>query len=98
MNMYSVIVTMTVRDGEREAFEAAMTQLASAVKASEPGALCYHVLRTRDRPSNFRVLEIYASKDAFKAHLGAPHTLAANPRVQALLAEPPKLEVLEIVG
>jgi quinol monooxygenase YgiN len=95
--MYSVIVTMTVRPEEREAFERSLRELAACVKADEPGAVCYHVLRSRDHPTRYRVLEIYASKDSFKAHLNAPHVLKANPQVQKTLAAAPELEVLEIV-
>jgi len=95
--MYSVIVTMTVRPEEREAFERALTALAASVKADEPGALCYHVLRSRDHPSRYRVLEIYASKEAFKAHLNSAHVVKANPEVQKTLATTPELEVLETV-
>ena len=95
--MYSVMVTMTVRPQEREAFERALAELAAAVKADEPGALCYHVLRSRDQPTRYRVLEIYASKDAFKTHLNSAHVLKVSPQVQRTLASAPELEVLEIV-
>jgi autoinducer 2-degrading protein len=95
--MYSVIVTMTVRPEERETFERAMKELVASVKADEPGAVCYHVLRNRDQPARYRVLEIYASKDSFKAHLSSPHVQKANPQVQKTLATPPEVEVLEIV-
>jgi quinol monooxygenase YgiN len=96
--MYGVIVTMTVRDGERDAFEDLVKGLAAAVKAQEPGNLSYHILRSRTEPSNYRIVEIYASKEAFKLHLGADYVRNANSQVLKTLTGTPEAEVLEVVA
>jgi len=95
--MYSVIVTMSVREDQREAFERVMKELATAVKAHEPGALCYHVLRCRNEPRKYRIVEIYASKEAFQAHRNTEHVQKANPQVLATLAGTLEFEVVEVV-
>ena len=96
--MYSLIVTMSVREAERAEFERQMSALAARVRSTEPGALAYHVLRSRGEPTRYRVVEIYASKDAFKLHLASEHVRAANPAVQALLSGAAEVEVLEWVA
>ena len=96
--MYGIVVTMTVRDERREAFEDLVRALAAAVKANEPGNLSYHILRSRTAPGNYRIVEIYASKDAFKSHLNASYVREANPLVLATLIGTPEAEVLEVIA
>lgn len=43
--------------------------------ASEPGVLALHATALRGQPSVIRILEIYASEDAYEAHLKSPHFL-----------------------
>ena len=49
--MYSIIVTMTVRDDRHGEFEVLIKALAAAVRANEPGNLAYGVLRSRSAGS-----------------------------------------------
>ena len=39
----------------------------------EPGVLVLYAVSEKDDPTNVRVFEVYASMDAYKAHLEAPH-------------------------
>jgi quinol monooxygenase YgiN len=96
--MYGVVVTMTVRDDQREAFEDLVRGLAVAVRANEPGNLSYHMLRSRTEPTNYRIVEIYASKEAFKLHLSANYVRDANPEVLRTLTGTPEVEVLEVIA
>jgi len=96
--MYSLIVTMIVREADRAEFERQVSSLAARVRAQEPGALAYHVLRSRAEPTKYRVVEIYASKDAFKLHLASEHVRAASPAMQALLCGTAEVEVMEPVA
>jgi quinol monooxygenase YgiN len=96
--MYSVIVMMRVQDDKRAAFESLVRTLAAAVGASEPDNLAYHILRSRIDPDKYLLVEIYASKDAFKAHLSKDYVKQANPEVRATLAEEPEMEVTEVIA
>jgi quinol monooxygenase YgiN len=96
--MYSVVVTLSVRPGQEGAFEAALTELKRAVEASEPETVCYHVVRLRDDPQRYRVIEMYRSKEAFKAHLASAHVAKSNATVKELLGAPPQIEVVEVVA
>jgi len=96
--MYSLFVTMMVLDDERAAFEELMKALAAAVKANEPGNLGYHVLRSRAQPAKYRVVEIYASKEAFKQHLSADYVLVANSKVLKTLSCAPEVEAVDVLA
>jgi quinol monooxygenase YgiN len=96
--MYGVTVTMTVREGQREAFEKLIKTLIEAVQAHEPHNLAYHVLRSRTQPNNFRIVEIYASKEAFKTHLGAAYVSELNPAIQATLEAAAQIEMVDILA
>jgi quinol monooxygenase YgiN len=96
--MYGIIVTMTVRDEQRGAFEGLVQALAAAVKSHEPGNLEYRILRNRAAPTSYRIVEIYASKEAFKRHLAADYVRNTTPLVQNTLSGPPEVEVVEVVA
>jgi quinol monooxygenase YgiN len=52
--------------------------LAEEIEASverEPGVLMLHAVAERERPEQIRILEVYASRDAYEAHLKTPHFL-----------------------
>jgi quinol monooxygenase YgiN len=96
--MYGVTVTMTVREGRREIFEQLIKTLVEAVKAHEPQNLAYHVLRSRTQPNCFRIVEIYASKEAFKAHIGAGHVSELNAAIQATLESGTQMEMVDVLA
>lgn len=39
----------------------------------EPGVIAIYPMYQKDNPTEFRILEIYADKDAYELHLGTPH-------------------------
>jgi quinol monooxygenase YgiN len=39
----------------------------------EPGVLMLHSVSIADNPTQVRLLEVYASRSAYEAHLNAPH-------------------------
>jgi quinol monooxygenase YgiN len=42
----------------------------------EPDALMLHAVSLRDAPHHIRILEVYASRAAYEAHIQTPHFLA----------------------
>lgn len=49
-------------------------EAAQSVKL-EPGVIAIHPMMQKEDPTVFRILEIYASKEAYQAHLKTPHFL-----------------------
>ncbi|HPH92974.1 MAG TPA: antibiotic biosynthesis monooxygenase [Ferruginibacter sp.] len=47
----------------------------SAALKNEPGVLTLYVMQEKKDPSKITVLEIYASKEAYQAHIKTPHFL-----------------------
>lgn len=39
----------------------------------EPGVICIYPMFQKDKPTEIRLLEIYASKTAYESHLQTPH-------------------------
>lgn len=52
--------------------------LAEEIQASvakEPGVLMLHAVAERGRPEQVRILEVYANRQAYEAHIRTPHFL-----------------------
>ncbi len=52
--------------------------LAEEIEASvvkETGVLMLHAVAERDRPEQIRILEVYADREAYEAHIRTPHFL-----------------------
>ncbi|MBO9616880.1 MAG: antibiotic biosynthesis monooxygenase [Dyadobacter sp.] len=56
-----------------EPYKAAIREHTQAAIANEPGVLTLYAMYDKARPTHVTVLEIYASKDAYQAHLKTPH-------------------------
>ena len=39
----------------------------------EPGVICIYPMFVKENPTSIRLLEIYASKEAYESHLQTPH-------------------------
>jgi quinol monooxygenase YgiN len=93
--MYGVIASVKVKDGQVEEFEKVVGALARDVAANEPDNKTFEVFKVRNAPGQYKILEVYASKDAFKSHVGAAHFKDAQPRMEATFAEPMAVEMME---
>jgi len=93
--MYGVIASVKVKEGQTEEFEKVAGALAKSVASNEPDCKNFEVFKVRNAPGQYKILEIYTSKDAFKAHVGAPHFKDAQPKMEATFAEPMAVEMME---
>jgi quinol monooxygenase YgiN len=57
------------------AYKAALAEEVEASVSLEPGVLALNAVSITDNPAHIRLLEIYASQDAYEAHLRTPHFL-----------------------
>lgn len=74
--------SMIVRISEIEVDSAYLEQYKSILKEEaaqsvklEPGVIAIHPMMQKENPTVFRILEIYASKEAYQSHLKTPHFL-----------------------
>lgn len=79
-NAYAQEPQMLVRISEIEIFpqhlqeyQQILNEEAEASVRLEPGVLCIFPSAQKDNPTQIRILEIYASRDAYDAHIKSPH-------------------------
>ncbi|MFC5759633.1 putative quinol monooxygenase [Rhizobium sp. GCM10022189] len=72
------VVRMAELEIDPERLEAYRVLLAEEIETSvalEDGVLALNAVSVRDRPNSIRILEVYASREAYEAHLQTPHFL-----------------------
>lgn len=86
MNKFVLLVEFDVAPSSLDAFMALIDTNARASVADEPGCYQFDVMQTLDDPNKIVLYEVYASEQAFQAHMGMAHTqtflAAAKPMVQ----------------
>jgi quinol monooxygenase YgiN len=92
--MIGVIATLKVQADKTEQFEAVFRELSAAVRANEPGNICYQLTRSKADPTTYKVLELYRDEDALNLHGASAHFKAAGPGLGATLAGRPEIEYL----
>jgi quinol monooxygenase YgiN len=95
--MIAVIATLEVHPGREVEFEAEFRALAEKVRAGEPGNHLYHLTRAKRTPQTYRVMELYADKDALKLHGGTDYFKAAMTVLEPLLAKEASIELLDVI-
>ena len=56
-----------------EDYLAILTEESAASVRLEPGVISIYPMFQKDNPTQIRILEIYANKEAYEAHLQTPH-------------------------
>lgn len=72
------IVRMAELEIDPAQLEAYLALLAEEIEASvekEPGVLMLHAVSVKDAPEKVRILEVYANRQAYEAHIQTPHFL-----------------------
>lgn len=71
---------MLVRISEIEIFPTHLQEYQRILKEEaeasvllEPGVLCIFPVFQKDNPNQIKILEIYASRDAYESHIKSPH-------------------------
>ncbi len=92
-----VIARVKIASGKGAEFEAAFAEQAKAVRANEPANKLYQLVRSREDPDAYVVMELYDDDAALEAHRAAPHMVANRPRMAPLIAERTIVEVYDAV-
>lgn len=72
------IVRMAELEIDPAQLEAYLALLAEEIEASEekePGVLMLHAVSVKGAPEKVRILEVYANRQAYEAHIQTPHFL-----------------------
>jgi len=69
------IAELEIDPDQLDAYRALLSEEIEASVEREPGVLMLHAVAEKDRPAQIRILEVYASRQAYEAHLETPHFL-----------------------
>lgn len=69
------IAEIEVDPDQLNAYNLLLAEEIAASVEREPGVLMLHAVAHRDAPHHIRILEVYASKAAYEAHIQTPHFL-----------------------
>ena len=69
------IAELEIDPAQIEPYRALLSEEIEASIDNEPGVLMLQAVSEKERPEQVRILEIYASREAYEAHLRTPHFL-----------------------
>ena len=67
------IAELEIDPQQLDAYKAILAEEQEASVRLEPGVLMLHSVAIADNPTHIRLLEVYASRSAYEAHLKSPH-------------------------
>lgn len=74
-NMMIRIAEIEIDSAYFEEYITILREEAAASVRLEPGVICIYPMFQREHPTQIRLLEIYASREAYESHLQTPHFL-----------------------
>jgi quinol monooxygenase YgiN len=80
-----------------EAYRALLTEEIEASVALEDGVLSLNAVSIRDHPNKVRILEVYANREAYEAHLQTPHFLKYKTETSGMVTALTLIDVEPIV-
>lgn len=89
--MIGVFMGVRTKPGTSEEFQRLATQLQSDVRANEPGALLYQVMRDAEDPNYFIYVEIFADEQAYTAHPDMPYHVSMSEAAWACVEGQPDI-------
>ena len=95
--MIGVVAVLKVQPDKAGDFETVFLDLQNQVKANEPGCLVYQLTKSKTEAGTYKVLELYASEDALKAHGSSDYFKAAGAAMGPFMAGRPEIEYLDAV-
>lgn len=92
-----LVVRLKVHPGKGREFEEAFAVQAAGVRANEPGNKLYRLVRSREDPDVYVVMELYDAEADLEVHRNAPHMVENRGRIGPLVAERLGFEIFDAV-
>ena len=86
------LAKLEIYPAELENYKAAARKEIEAALRLEPGVVTLYAVAEKDHPTRITILEIYASQEAYQAHLLTPHFLQYKKGTQHMVKS---LELIE---
>lgn len=93
-----VVARMKIQPGKQGEFERVFAELSAAIRANETGNTFYQLCRSRTDANEYVVLEAYESDEALERHKSSAHMRDAGPKLAAVLAGRPQIEVFDAIS
>src|SRR5215470_6164310 len=74
-NSFIHIAKLVIDSSKLGDYKKALREHAETAVKVEPGVITLYAVYEKEHPTHVTVFEIYASEDAYKSHLKAPHFL-----------------------
>jgi quinol monooxygenase YgiN len=79
------IAEIVIDPAQLDSYKSAVAEQIEAAIRLEPGVLALYSLSNKDDPTQITVFEIYRDRDAYLAHLQAPHFLKYKATVEKMV-------------
>ena len=79
------IAEIDVDPAQLDSYEAAVAEQIEAAIRLEPGVLVLYSVASKENPAHVTVFEIYRDREAYLAHLQAPHFLKYKATVEKMV-------------
>ena len=79
------IAELEIDPAQLEAYRRILSEEQEASVRTEPGVLMLHSVALADSPTSIRLLEVYASRGAYEAHLKSPHFIKYKTATQKMV-------------
>jgi quinol monooxygenase YgiN len=87
------IAEIEVDPSQLESYKAAVKEQIETAIRLEPGVLVLYSVSSKDNPAHVTVFEIYRDREAYLAHLQAPHFLKHKATVERMVTSLKLLQV-----
>jgi quinol monooxygenase YgiN len=94
--MFALIATVRIDPANADTLEREFGEMAAYVRRNEPDTLAYYLARSREEAGCYKVIEVYRSEAAFRAHKDSAAFRTYRPKLEPLLLEPPVAERLDV--
>lgn len=91
------IAELEIHANQLEAYKAILATEQEASVRLEPGVLMLHSVAIADQPTQIRLLEVYASRSAYEAHLQTPHFLSYKTSTETMVKSLKLIETTPIL-
>jgi quinol monooxygenase YgiN len=93
---YVRVAEIEIDPAQLEAYKAAVKEEIESSVRVEPGILALYAVSDKDNPAHVVVFEMYADRDAYKAHLETPHFRKYKTTTQDMVRSLKLLETVPI--
>lgn len=79
------IAELEIDPAQLDAYKAILAEEQEASVRLEPGVLMLHSVALAESPTSIRLLEVYASRGAYEAHIQSPHFVKYKTSTEAMV-------------